>query len=120
MITREVAMTIAKQHLDIPCTALQEWIELLTPDVFHHTKTSRTVAQFYLKVFAVQYRKVQHAYPNAKPELVTPVAITRTAHKLTTSAVIHEHANYFMQMWQNRASQLPNQEAQLTKTNARW
>lgn len=120
MITTEVAMSIAKQHLDIPRAAIQEWVEVLTPDVLHHTKTSRTVMQFYLKVFAVQYRKLQHTYPNAKPELVTPVAITRATQKLTTSAVIHEHADYFQQMWQNRAWQLQSQETQLNKTNTLW
>lgn len=120
MITTEVAMTIAKQHLDIPRAAIQEWVKVLTPDILHHAKTSHTVAQFYLKVFAVQYRKLQHTYPNAKPELVTPVAVARAAQKLTASAVIHEHADYFMQMWQNRAWQLQSQETQLTKTNARW
>lgn len=120
MVTTEVAMMVAKQHLDIPRAAIQEWIEALTPDILHHKRTSRTVVQFYLKVFAVQYRKLQHAYPNAKADVITPVAIARTTQKLSTSAVISEHADCFTQMWQDRMWQLQSQENQLVKTNPSW
>lgn len=120
MVTTECTMNIAKQHLDIPEAAMQEWVNVLTPDILGHKRTSNTVVQFYLKAFVLQYRKLQHAYPYAQQNIITPVAIARTVQRLTSSSVIQEHAQHFTRMWKLYVIDLQNRENQINKTNPLW
>jgi hypothetical protein len=117
MITPDQLSCITQQYTNIPADIMQQWIDILSPKILPHWRTSHAVANFYIKTFALCAQKLQHTYPNASNETLTPVALTKTLQRLSASAAIPEHAAVFTELWNARKPELMKQITLLDCTN---